>query len=291
MVKIIGCNRGSMIGDCICSLIFPVYLERFYPNSTKIAYLDLKCQQLAPLLFNAPYLDGVRISTERDKVSHEDEQYFSRFDMVFDPFPTITEPDYFNKRSVIEETFRMFTLRGAGRIKPEEWNKLTDEEKKPQLNPWFIVPYYNHYIALWTSSGYNNDPANKKRNPTKQYWAGLVDRLIKEGYKVAQLGTLDHELVSEKVKDLRHYSLFEAVKFSFDCACSIGTDSGSMWCLGAYGLNQILLTTYWRQNHIINPSALVPVNYKNRAINIFEPNDINNIQYDKIIEGIKLLNE
>ncbi len=35
----------------------------------------------------------------------------------------------------------------------------------------------------------------------------------------------------------------------------------------------------------------IPINYKNRAINIFESDDINKIQYDKVIEEIKLLNE
>lgn len=291
MIKIIGCNRCSLIGDCVVSLPFCHYLERYYPNSTKIAFLDLKCQQLAPLLLNAPNLDGIRISNEKDKINQIDEEYFKKFDMVFEPFVPIIEENWYNKMGIVEATFKMNWLRGAGRIKPEEWNKLTDEEKKPRLNCWFNIPKNNDYIALWSASGYNNDTVNQKRNPSKQYLIGLVDRLIKEGYKVAQFGTTDHDLVSERILDLRHYSLFDAIRFSLGCNASIQTDSGSAHILGGCGSNQILLTTYWRNGHYRNPDALIPVNYKNRAINLFCESGVDNIQYDKIIEGIKLLNE
>ena len=292
MVKIIGGSRPSLLGDCVCSLPFLTYLEKTYPESIKIGFLDLKCIQLAPLLHNQQYLDGIRISERSDQMTEKDEEYFKKFDIAFSPFPTITEENYYNKRGVVEETFKMSTLwndENWGRIMPEEWNKLTEEERFPRLNQWFEVKTNNNYIALWASSGYDKNPVNQKRNPSKEYWAGLVNRLIKDGYNVAQLGTQNHDLISGEVLDLRHYSLFEAVRFSLGCT-SVGLDSGSMWCVAALGGNQVLLTTLWRENHVTNPSALVPVNWKNRAINLFNL-EINNIQYDDVVKSIKLLNE
>lgn len=291
MIKIANVTRLSMLGDCIASLPFAVYLEKCFPDSIKIALLDKKCVQLAPLLINIPYIDGIRITEKPDQITQNDEDYFKKFDLVFEPFPTITEENYYNKRSVIEETFKMNWLRGKGRINPAEWDKLSKEERSPRLTQYFNAEKNDNYIAIWGNSGYVTDLANQKRNPTKEYWADLVLRLIKKGYKVAQLGTSDHDLISEKTLDLRRYSLFDAVKFSLGSLVSIGVDSGSQHVIAAYGHPQIILSTYWRSGHIQCPESLVPVNWKNRAINLFHPTNINSIGYDQIIEGIKILHE
>lgn len=291
MISFIGITRLSMIGDQICSLPFATYLEKLYPGSLKVALVDKKCQQVSPLLINAPCIDGIRITEEPDKITQKDEEYFKRFNAVFDPFPQPTEEYWYNKMSVREQTFKMNFLRGQGKINPEEWNVLTEEEKKPRLTQYFPVENQGNCIAIWASSGYSKDPVNEKRNPSWLYWNQLVLRLEKEGYKVAQLGTKDHELICDTVLDLRHLSLFEAIRFSLGCKACIQTDSGSAHIIGAFGHPQILLTTYWRKNHVSNPDALIPVNYKNRAINLFCESGVDNIQYDRIVEGIKILND
>lgn len=291
MINAVNVTRPSLIGDIICSLVFSTSIEKNYPGSVKIALIDFKCQQVAPLLINAPNIDGVRITEKPDQITQDDEDYFKKFDLIFDPFAPIVKENWYNEMTVIESIFKMNWLRGmSGPINPQKWNQLDKDERCPRLTQYFDAPK-NNYITIWANSGYSNDPINRKRNPSKEYWTGLVDRLIKEDYKVAQLGTCDHFLINEKVLDLRHLSLFEAIRFSLGSQVAIGTDSGSMHCLGAYGFNQILLTTYWRRGHFQNPSALIPVNYKNHAINLFCPDDINKIEYDRIIEGIKLLNE
>ena len=290
MIKIANVTRLSMLGDCIASLPFAVYLEKCFPNSIKIALLDKKCVQLAPLLLNTPYIDGVRITEKPDQITQNDENYFKKFDLVFEPFAPIVKENWFNEMNLIEATFKMNWLKGKGRINPAEWEKLDRLERMPRLTRWFDAERNDGYVAIWGNSGYAVDPTNQKRNPSREYWGGLVNRLIKEGYKVAQLGTLYHEPINDNVIDLRHLSLFEAVKLSVGCT-SIGTDSGSMHVVGALGGNQLLLTTFWRNGHVTNPDALIPVNYKNRAINLFHPTNINTIEYDKIIEGIKILNE
>ena len=291
MISFIGVTRLSLIGDQICSLPFATYLEKLYPGSFKVALVDKKCQQISSLLVNAPYIDGIRVTEESDKISQKDEEYFKRFNATFEPFPQPTEDYWYNKMDVREQTFKMSWLRGQGRINPEEWNVLSEEERKPRLTQYFPVKNQGNCIAIWSASGYAADPVNEKRNPSWLYWNELSQRLHKEGYHVAQLGTMDHELVNDYILDLRSLSLFEAIRFSLGCKVSIGTDSGSMHILGALAANQILLTTYWRKNHVSNPNALIPINYKNRAINLFCGSNVNHIEYDRIVEGIKLLNE
>lgn len=290
-MKILGVTRPSLYGDIICSLVFSTYLEKIHPNSCKIALIDNKCSSISPLLVNAPYIDGVRITDEPDKITQNDEKYFKKFNIVFNLFPQPTEKYWYNKMSVIEQTFKMNWLRGRDEISLKGWNILTEDEKKPRLTQYFPVENQNKCIAIWSSSGYGMDPVNEKRNPSVLYWNQLVLRLIKEGYKVAQLGTPDHESVCDGILDLRYLSLFEAVRFSLGCKACIQTDSGSAHIIGAFGRPQILLTTYWRKGHFQFPDALIPVNYKNRAINLFNPQNINSIEYDRIIEGIKSLDE
>lgn len=291
MIKIANCLRPSRYGDLIVSLPFLNWLEGQYPNSHKMVLVDKSCAQIAPLLINHPLIDKIYISKETDKITQDEENWFKKFDLVMEPYAPILKEGWFNDIGIIESIFKMSWLRGAGRIKPEEWNTLTEDEKKPRLIKWFPTEKQGSFISIWGSAGYENaDPANKKRNPSKEYWHGLINRLIKDGYEVVQLG-LPSPSLHPDILNYSHYSLFDAIKLVLgSCICSIGTDSGSMWALGAYGVNQLLLTTYWREGHYQNPNALVPINYKNRAINLFNP-DINSIEYDKIIEGIKLLNE
>lgn len=291
MIKIVNCSRPNLIGDHIVSLICPTYLENHYPKSIKIGLLDSACRELAPLLINAPNLDGFHLTEYPGIISKNDEEYFKKFDLVFEPFCPITDDNWFNKMNLVEQTFKMNFLRGKGRINPAEWDKIPKEDRYPKLSQWFDFEKQDKCIAIWGQSGYSNDIANQKRNPSSQYWVGLVERLKQEGYRTAQLGIKSHGLIDGIDLDLRHLSLFDAIKFSLGAKISIQTDSGSAHIIGAYGSNQILLTTYWRTGHFQNENALIPVNWKNRAINLFHPTCINTISYDKIMEGIKNLNE
>lgn len=287
-MKIISPNRPSMLGDLIASLPFLNWLEKQYPESYKCIYIDLKCSSIAPLLLNHPLIDKIQISEESDKLSINDKKLFDTYDLCFDPYASILKDGWFNEMGIIESTFKMSWAFGFGRIDPKQWDTLTKEEKYPRLYQWFDYKI-NNYICIWSSPGYSSDICNQRRSPSKRYWSELVDRLLKDGYKIAQLGMKDHELISEKVLDLRHYSLFEAIKFSCG-GTSLGTDSGSMHVLGALGMKQVILSTFWRLGHIINPVALVPVNYKNNVRVLFHSININAIEYDKIIECIKNLN-
>lgn len=282
--------RPSMLGDCICSLPFLNYLHNFYPNSYKLAFIDRKCQSIVPFLLNQLLIDKILISEESDKITSEENKYFEKFDLVLEPFGHIVPENWYNCRHVYHQTFLLNNLRGYGYINPGEWNKLTKEEKIPRLNRWFDIKKNDNYIALWPVSGYSPDaPENKKRNPSLEYWLGLIDRLIKEGYKVAQLG-LPATSLDERVLNLTHYSLFDSVKFSLGCL-SISTDSGVSHLLASLGATHVCLSTYWRAGHIQCFSALLPINWNNSLLTFFDKTNINHIQYDKIIEGIKELNE
>lgn len=290
MFKIANCVRPSRFGDLISSLPFLNWLEKQYPNSYKMVLVDRACSQIAPLLINHPLIDKIYITEETDKITPQEEEWFKKFDLVMEPFVPITKEDWFNEIVLVEESFCMNWLRGRGRIDPNEWNKLTKEERKPHLTKWFNTEKQGNYIAIWHSAGYqNSDPANLKRNPSPEYWRGLIDILIKEGYEIAQLGLPALNLHPD-ILNLSYYSLFEAIKFTLGSSIlSLGTDSGSQWICGAYGHPQIILSTYWRKGHVKNQKAHIPVNCDDRLICLFHETDINKIDYYNVIEMIKEL--
>lgn len=292
--KIFGCTRNSMLGDIIVSLPFLNYLEKVYPNSYKCAYIDKKCGQIAPFLINHSLIDKIQVSDESDKITQKDIDFINGFDLKFHPFPQHPgEHDWFNKRNIIEETFRMNFLIGQGYINPNEYEKLTEEEKKPRLYQWFNTKRENKTIALWCESGYaNQDETINQRSPSFEFWSKLVDILVKD-YKVIQLGHPNSKLLeNKKIIDLRNLSLFDAVKISLGCDLVIGTDSGSQWIIGAYGHPQICLYTNYKKDHIQNKKAFLPVNYKNNLVDIYgKDGNINNIEVEEVLEKVKIINE
>ena len=63
------------------------------------------------------------------------------------------------------------------------------------------------------------------------------------------------------------------------CNAAIGTDSGSMWVIGAYNkIPQINLITNWLPNHFQNKLALAPVGEK--TFNLYADNGCSNISIE-----------
>ena len=65
---------------------------------------------------------------------------------------------------------------------------------------------------------------------------------------------------------------------------SIGTDSGSMWVLGAYDHPAIHLMTNCSENHIENFSAFEPIN--RHSLTLFEENGCDNINIENVISSL-----
>lgn len=290
----IGVIRPSLLGDCVASLPFITYLEKKYPNSYKCAYIDLKCSQFAPFLFNQPHLNEIRISDESDKFNDNDKAYFSQYDYQFEPYATPTDLEYFNKYHFCEAIFRMTTFifpSGKARINPEEYNVLTEQEKKPYLHRWFPINRKKNTIAVWAKAGYaNKDNSIDLRSPSNSWWEELCLSLSKMGYKLLLFGHPNSDYI-KYTEDCRKLSLFDAIKESLACDLVISTDSGSGgWVIGAYGMRQIILYVTYKNGHITNPTAIVPLNYKNNSINIRGCPSINDINSETVLEAINNFN-
>lgn len=288
--SIFGALRPSLLGDIIISTTFLNYLEKVWPRSYKVAYIDKKCQQILPFLFNHPLIDKIQVSNKSDEITQEDVDFINKFDIKYHPFPQHPYgEDFYNTRDIIHETFLMNYEIGKGYINPIEWNKMEREDKFPRLEKWFDIEKRNKTIAIWPSSGYNltNGVARNLRSPTKEWWEKLVETL--SDYKIIQLGMPNSELLNHSnIIDCRNLNLFEAIKISLSCDINLGTDSGSSWLVGAYGHPQIILFTNYNLDHFTNFDAFVPTNYKNNAISICGKNkDINNIEQEEVLSAIK----
>ena len=284
----ISCLRPSRYGDIIASLPCLTYLEKRYPDSYKCAYIDLSCAPIAPFLLNQPYLNEIRISEKVDTFSDNDKYYFSKYDYAFNPYALPTDLEYFNKYHFCEEIFRMTTLLGGGRVNPDEYNILTEQEKRPYLHRWFPIERHEKTIAVWPKVGYNNkDETINLRSPSNEFWHGVYGDLIDLGYKVVQLGFSDIITTIIPVIDLRSLSLFDSIKFALGCDINICCDSGSGWILGAYGVNQILLYTNYKKNHTQNFNAICPVNYWNNCQYLYGIGGINNINPEDVLEAVR----
>ncbi len=284
----VGVLRNSMIGDIIASIPFCTYLEKKYPNSYKCAYIDLKCAAVVPFLLNQNLIDQVRISHKEDVFTDKDWAFYHTFDFRYDPFPKVTDLEYFNNYHFCEELFRMNSLIGIGRIDPKEYDILTKEEKKPRLHRWFNIDRHKKTIAVWAKAGYaNEDISIDLRSPSKAWWEDLCFDLGKIGYKVLLFGHPNSENINYTV-DCRKLSLFDAIKESLACDLVIATDSGAGgWIIGAYGMNQVLLYTNYKINHIRNYQAICPINYKNNCHYIRGATGIDSIEHLNVLESIK----
>lgn len=288
--SIFGVVRPSLLGDVVASLPFLNYLEKIYPESYKLAYIDKKCAQILPFLINHPLIDKIQVSEQPDNISLNDLKLFEFFDIIFNPFPRLTRPDYYNYHHITKELFCMNEIIWKNeRINSKEWDKLSEKERQPKLYQWFDIERKNKTIAIWPFSGYSTKQDSLSpnlRSPSKEWWIKLIDML--SDYKIIQFGHPKSEKLNDpRIIDCRQLNLFDAVKISLGCDLSITTDSGVSWILGAYGVNQIVLYTNYLPNHYQNFDAMVAVNWKNNIISLFGENGINNINQEKVIDSIK----
>ncbi len=287
--KIFGVIRPSLIGDIIASTIFPCFLDKIYPDYTKIAYIDRKCSAVMPFLINHDYIDKILISEKSDELSVSELNLIDKSEVSLNPFPNITRPDYYNHHHITKELFLMNELYGDNKkIDPNVWDKLSEDDKKIRLTQWFDVDRKKKSIAIWPFSGYgaNNSVSKNLRSPSSEWWIKLLNLLT--DYKIYQFGhPLSEKIQHDNVMDCRSLSLFDSIKLSIGCDVSISTDSGPSWILGGYGAPQIVLYTNYQNNHFQNFDAMVPVNHKNNLISLFGLNGIENINQENVVEQIK----
>ena len=280
----------GIIGDLIMALPMLTYFEKKYPNSYKYWVIDKKCAQCAPIYFNHPLIDRIKITDEWTSFGPQDQNLMNTCDIIIPKGAQHDIPDYYNYRSKVEETARMNGIIDITDI-------LTEDEMKPKLYKWFDVglpkvtstyaktpikdkTIYGNNIAIWPFAG------SPGRSPTPQWWNLLIDNLIKRGYTVYHYGLPSDPILSE-LKGYRTFpelSYFAQIKAALASQLVIGTDSGVQWVMGAYSHPAINLMTNWLPNHTQNLLALEPIN--DNGVTFLETGGCDNIHAGRVLKNI-----
>ena len=273
--------RSDLIGDIITALPILNYLEKKLPGSYKNFSILKKVSQCAPIFLNHPLIDRIKISDYYEGFGEKDLEIIQDCEIVFNTRPNVVDfGEWFNKRGHVEESFLM-----AG-LSKEEFDILDDWERRPKLELWFDAERKKGQIGIFPFAGYGND---FHRSPSVNWWNALIKDL--KDYTVLHLGHFDEPKL-DGAERLCNLSYFDIIKMACACEFTISTNTGNSWVMGAYGLPQIVLSDYrFEQDgkrHNKNPSAMVPVNYKDLCISLFDPDACDNIEREKVIESIKL---
>ena len=263
-MKILG-MANAVIGDIIMSLPMLTYFEKKYNGSYKNFLIEKKCSQAAPLFFNHPLIDRIKITDNWDSFGPNDLELADQCDIVISNKPKNTSELWYNHNSCVIETAAM---RGITDIQ----DVLTEDELFPKLYKWFDVGLpdvhstysksgsgdkkYDNVISIWPFAG------SPGRSPSKEWWQTCIGELIGNGYDVFHFGMPSDPRLSDSKNyyTFPHISYFEQVKAALATRLSIGTDSGAMWVMGAYSHPAINLMTNWLPNHNSNLLALEPKN-------------------------------
>jgi len=294
--KIWGVSFG-VIGDLIMGLPVLNYFEKKYPGSYKYWVIEKKCSICAPLYFNHPLIDRVKITDEWSGFGEEDRRLMDECDIVtYRPNAEIHDrKDWYNVRSCIEETAR---IAGIFDLK----DVLSEDEMKPKLVKWFDVGLENPACHTYTRSNNTNlenfennisiwpfstEALNLGRSPSPAWWNKLITMLIKDGYTVCHYGRATEPRLSnlDGYINLTHLSYFRQLKACLASRLCIGTDSGSQWVVGAYSHPAINLVTNFLPNHHSNLLALDPIN--DNAVTFYENGGCDNISVDAVHENVK----
>jgi len=303
MDKIWGTTFG-LIGDLVMSLPQLTYLEKKYPNSYKYFVIQKKIAHCAPLFFNHPLIDRIKITDHWAEFGEEDyklasECIFSTREIDHDlkkVFNSKSVDGWFNHVDCIQHHAN---VNGMADIK----EVLTEEELYPKLYKWFDADFSNvennegysrdrqnsgkinkNSIAIWPFAAYGRHTG---RSPSLEWWQTITRKLITDGFEVHHFGWIKEPVLinDDKYHCHTHLEFFEQIKASLGCDFSIGTDSGSMWVLGAYSHPFIILNGPWMPGHVQNFEAFLPPNKKGKYI--FKLPNINYIEYKDIQEKIK----
>jgi hypothetical protein len=218
--------------------------------------------------------------------------------VVIDTSPPVRDQNWRNEMDCIAQTARMAGIDDLDAV-------ITSEQRIPKLYRWF--PSYsfsnnpqNHgyidnvsdtcvvnknRVAIWPFANYMLKP---QRSPSQGWWEATVDQLLTAGYEVYHYGWMTEPRLSSTDRlynKMTHLSFFDQIRSSLEAPVAIGTDSGSLWVLGAYGQPQIALMTFHEAGHKENQNALAPP-YPNTRV-LFNPNNINLIKPAMVVKELE----
>ncbi len=286
-LKIWGVSYG-LVGDLIMGLPVLTYFEKKYPGSYKVWAIEKKVGQMGQFFLNHPLIDKIQITEEWSGFGIGDYDLASTCIKQCNMGAWQHSPvDWYNYRDCIEETARVAGV-------DDLLSVLGYEDLYPKLERWFNVgpedPQYNTYSKYAPHQAVNDNivsifpfatgNGNIARSPSVRWWNELVYHINGMGFKVWQFGSQsDHKIDGTIYFNTKTF--FEQVKIALSTYLTIGTDSGSMWVMGAYSQPAIHVITNWSQNHHTNFSALVPAN-RNGMI-AFAEGGANAVHHDDVL--------
>jgi ADP-heptose:LPS heptosyltransferase len=304
--KIWGIGYG-LLGDIIMQLPLLTYFEKKYPDSYKILVVEKKCSFCAPIFFNHPLIDRIKITDEWGLPGENDKNIALNCDIRdlawknpclcrYPPFggKWYDLPFWWNTRSCIESAAITYGVSDLMEV-------LTEEERKPKLVRWFDSGTIRHgqstyskkcnadlsihrgSISVWP---FATAGSSSNRNPGVYWWGRLLDVVFDLGYTVYHCGRPSEPCLSDHEKYIRlnNSSYMEQIAVCLETDLSIGTDSGAMWVVGAYSHPAIHLMSYWLNGHSKNPLALEPVN--DNGVTIFHPGGCSQIDIMEVVRNI-----
>jgi hypothetical protein len=272
--------RAQLIGDLVMAIPLLTLLEKKYPNSYKYWCIAKKVSQSADLFRHHPLIDEIFITKGMEGPEGSDYNVIDNCNLVLNVNPSHPDDRFPNFFNIWEETARMadFSM--------DEYNLLTEEEKRPKLVKWFDVENLGpKTIACWPVAGYAKWPG---RSPSKQWYEKLFIMLYSMGFTIYQFGHPNDYTFNSHPQhiDCRHLSFFDQVKKTLGTSIALATDSGISLVIGAYSFPQIsLLTNHWRSpRHVRNFYAFGTNNPNNYSF--FGMNHCDNISQGEVIAKI-----
>lgn len=299
-IKIWGMSYG-LIGDLIAGLPLLTYFEKKYPNSYKYWVIEKKCSFIAPIFFNHPLIDKIKITDNWGSIGDLDKAEMSKCDILVPYGASVkhSSPDWWNHYDLVEETALLHGINDLTDV-------LEEHEMFPKLYKWFdigidnpnshtytksnlnYVRPFNNSVAIWPFG--QGDKAHG-RNPTVGWYDTLIKKLNSRGINVYHYGRKSEQQLSNSsnYKKMTNLSFFDQLKACLASDVVLGPNTGPMWIVGAYSHSAIHLMTNYLPTHVSNPLSLAP--YNKNSINIFVPKNSQGcsaIDIDEVIENIMI---
>jgi hypothetical protein len=269
--KVCAFNSGQF-GDLIINVAGAKIFKDKCPDHLLYLNVAEKYKDIILLLRENKYVDGTQVwegytdwPTEYDKSIIESGKY----DLIGYPM----NPHKDNWHKLRHQTCEVGYQNDI--VSLEECEKYKDGVQI-ELNQWFDVSRLKGYIAFFPFAGYYNPKNNKRLSVDKAQ--EIVDNIIKDGYKVLQIGGQDEPKLDGCEK--RDTSIFESVRDMLGCDLLLHTDSFIGWAASGYQFRQIGLYnhSYYGLDCIKN---IQPINSNAEYISV---NDMDNINFEQIRE-------
>lgn len=271
-VKKITFGHHGLNGDLLMNVPSFDVLKNLYPEAQLFMTVNNKYQNIIPLFYNQPNIDGFFITDGYDNFPTDLDKHNAnamQFDIFFNPMaPHLDGNDWFLRRHQVKDVAFSYNL-------PECSDKIN------LVKYWNDEPKLEKTVAICPFGGYGA----KHKSMTNDQIYGLIDYFKAEGYDIIQLcNETNKQNHFSKIKN-SNTSFIDSVKLLHRCEFLVTVDTAMCWIASAYNIPTVALYSheYYTENYVKN---IQPVNPNAKYLS---ENHISEINLDKTIESIKLI--